>query len=86
MKVTMENTTGYKQWGKYISRIDLVKLAIEDQLKKFAKEAPDAKVGIVTFGSSVNFVGDGMGKSYVIKSDVDDYDEILNEARSIVSN
>ena len=85
MNVTMENTTGYKKFGKYISRIDLAKV-IEDQLKKLAKEAPYTKVGIVTFGTRVTFVGDGMCKSYNIKSSIDNYDEILNEAKSVVSN
>jgi len=54
---------------KYISRLDCVKMGIDAQLEDFYKEVPNKKVGIVTFSSSVQVIGDALNTLAVIPSD-----------------
>ena len=42
----------------YISRLDMVKLSVEDNIKTLLKNSPNIKVGIVSFGSELEFKGD----------------------------
>jgi len=53
-----ENTIQLLSSPPKISRLDCVKIAISSQLSKIEKANPNAKVGFVTFGDSVNVYGD----------------------------
>ena len=51
----------------YISRLDLVKLSIEDNIKTLLKNSPNVKVGIVSFGSELEVKGDCLSNVMIIK-------------------
>ena len=51
----------------YISRLDLVKLSIEDNIKSLLKDSPNVKVGIVSFGSEIEVKGDCLSNVMIIK-------------------
>ena len=42
----------------YISRLDMVKLSIENNINTLLKKSPNVKVGIVSFGSEIEVKGD----------------------------
>ena len=42
----------------YISRLDMVKLSIENNIKTLLKNSPNIKVGIISFGSEIEVKGD----------------------------
>ena len=42
----------------YVSRLDLVKLSVENNINSLLKNAPETKVGIVSFGSEIEVKGD----------------------------
>lgn len=52
----------YKDWKMRdkitLERLNCIKLALERQVAKLAKEAPNVELGIVTFESSLEFIGD----------------------------
>ena len=56
----MENTS-------YISRLDLVKCSIQNNINSLLKNAPDTKVGIVSFGSDIEVKGDCLSNVMMIK-------------------
>jgi hypothetical protein len=43
----------------YVSRLQCVQAAIDNQITEMSKGAPDRKLGIVTFNSDVTIIGDG---------------------------
>lgn len=43
----------------YISRLDCVQAAIENQLESLSVTSPDSKVGLITFNDEVCIIGDG---------------------------
>ena len=43
----------------YVSRIQCVKAAIENQIEEMSKVSKERKVGIVTFNNEVTVIGDG---------------------------
>ena len=51
----------------YISRLDLVKLSIEENIKSLLKKSPNVKVGIVSFGSQIEVKGDCLSNVLLIK-------------------
>ena len=51
----------------YISRLDLVKLSIENNINSLLKNSPDIKVGIVSFGSQIEVKGDCLSNVMIIK-------------------
>ena len=51
----------------YISRLDLVKLSIENNIKSLLKNSPNVKVGIVSFGSEIEVKGDCLSNVMIIK-------------------
>ena len=51
----------------YISRLDLVKLSIENNIKSLIKESPNVKVGLVSFGSEIEVKGDCLSNVMIIK-------------------
>ena len=56
----MENTS-------YISRLDLVKCSVRDNINSLLKNAPNTKVGIVSFGSDIEVKGDCLSNVMMIK-------------------
>jgi hypothetical protein len=61
----------------YISRLDLVKLSIENNINTLLKTSPDLKVGIVSFGSNIEVKGDCLSNIMVIKEkDMNDEEKI----------
>ena len=56
----MENTS-------YISRLDLVKCSVRDNINSLLKNAPNTKVGIVSFGSGIEVKGDCLSNVMMIK-------------------
>ena len=51
----------------YISRLDLVKLSIENNIKSLLKNSPNVKVGIVSFGTEIEVKGDCLSNVMIIK-------------------
>ena len=51
----------------YISRLDMVKLSIEDNIKTLLKNSPNIKVGIVSFGSEIEVKGDCLSNVMILK-------------------
>ena len=51
----------------YLSRLDLVKLSIEENINSLLKKSPDVKVGIVSFGSQIEVKGDCLSNIMIIK-------------------
>ena len=51
----------------YISRLDLVKISIENNINSLVKNSPDTKVGIVSFGSEIEVKGDCLSNVMKIK-------------------
>jgi len=51
----------------YISRLDLVKLSIENNINSLLKNSPEVKVGIVSFGSEIEVKGDCLSNIMIIK-------------------
>ena len=51
----------------YISRLDLVKLSIENNIKSLLENSPNTKVGIVSFGSDIEVKGDCLSNVMLIK-------------------
>ena len=59
-----ENVTDFSNFDfnknntNYVSRLDLVKLSIENNIKSLLEHSPNVKVGIVSFGSDIEVKGD----------------------------
>ena len=51
----------------YISRLDLVKCSIQNNINSLLKNAPNTKVGIVSFGSDIEVKGDCLSNVMIIK-------------------
>ena len=51
----------------YISRLDLVKLSIENNINSLLKNSPNTKVGIVSFGNEIEVKGDCLSNVIIIK-------------------
>ena len=51
----------------YVSRLDLVKISIENNINSLLKNSPDIKVGIVSFGSEIEVKGDCLSNIMRIK-------------------
>ena len=51
----------------YISRLDLVKCSIRDNINSLLKNSPNTKVGIVSFGSEIEVKGDCLSNVMIIK-------------------
>ena len=79
-----ENVTDFSNFDfnknntNYVSRLDLVKLSIENNIKSLLEHSPNVKVGIVSFGSDIEVKGDCL--SNVMKINEKDMD---NEKRII---
>ena len=62
----------------YVSRMQCLQAAIEQQIKDMGNGAADRKLGIVSFNSDVTVVGDGMMDPQIISGDkLFDYDFLL---------
>jgi len=48
-----------KRNATWISRLQSVQAAVDDQLTELAKEKPNCKVALVTFSTEITIVGDG---------------------------
>lgn len=53
----------------YVSRMQCVQAAIDNQIKDMSKVAPERKLGIVTFNHEVTIIGDGSKNPQVIAGD-----------------
>ena len=62
----------------YISRLDLVKCSIRDNINSLLKNSPNTKVGIVSFGSEIEVKGDCLSNVMLIKEK-----DMKNEAKLI---
>ena len=51
----------------YISRLDMVKLAIENNINSLLKNSPNVKVGIVSFGNEIEVKGDCLSNVMIVK-------------------
>ena len=51
----------------YISRLDLVKLSVENNINSLLKNSPNTKVGIVSFGSEIEVKGDCLSNIMIVK-------------------
>ena len=68
-----ENVTDFSNFDfnknntNYVSRLDLVKLSIENNIKSLLEHSPNVKVGIVSFGSDIEVNGDCLSNVMKIK-------------------
>ena len=68
-----ENITDFSNFDfnknntNYVSRLDLVKLSIENNIKSLLEHSPNVKVGIVSFGSDIEVKGDCLSNVMRIK-------------------
>jgi len=53
----------------WVSRLQSMQAAVDDQLNELAKDKPKCKVGLVTFSNEVTIVGDGTSQSEFIAGD-----------------
>ena len=51
----------------YVSRLDLVKISVENNINSLLKNSPEVKVGIVSFGSEIEVKGDCLSNVMRIK-------------------
>lgn len=62
----------------YISRMQCVQAAIDNQIQEMSKGAPERKLGIVTFNHEVTIYGDGSKAPQVVTGDkLFNYDYLL---------
>ena len=80
-----ENVTDFSNFDfnknntNYVSRLDLVKLSIENNIKSLLENSPNVKVGIVTFGSDIEVKGDCLSNVLRIKEkDMDNENRIIS--------
>ena len=80
-----ENVTDFSNFDfnknntNYVSRLDLVKLSIENNIKSLLENSPNVKVGIVTFGSDIEVKGDCLSNVMRIKEkDMDNENRIIS--------
>ena len=66
-KIDFSNYDFTQNNTNYISRLDMVKLSIEDNIKTLLKNSPNVKVGIVSFGSEIEVKGDCLSNVMIIK-------------------
>ena len=63
----------------YLSRLDLVKFSIENNIKSLLKNSPNVKVGLVSFGSEIDVKGDCLSNVMKIKEkDMDNEAKIIS--------
>ena len=63
----------------FISRLDLVKISIENNLISLLKNSPETKVGIVSFGNEIEVKGDCLSNIMRIKEkDMDNESKIIS--------
>ena len=63
-----DNDFNYNQGNtSYISRLDLVKCSIQNNINSLLKNAPNTKVGIVSFGTDIEVKGDCLSNVMMIK-------------------
>lgn len=67
----------------FITRLECVKFAIDEQLRKLIQDSPDVKVGFVLFGTSVTVLGDGITSDYNLQADSGNYRGIFDEALNL---
>jgi len=54
---------------QYVSRLQCVQTAVDEQISNMAKNTPNYKIGLVSFNSEVTVVGDGMANYQVVAGD-----------------
>ncbi|CAB1097962.1 unnamed protein product [Ectocarpus sp. CCAP 1310/34] len=64
-----QHMPGQRRGMTYVSRLQSMQAAIEDQLETMAKETPTRHAGLVTFNGEVSLIGDGSGDSRVVAGD-----------------
>ena len=71
--------TKYSEHGQYISRLEMVKLAIDAQINEMSRSHPYRKVGFVVFGNDVTIYGDGTEKPVALKGELlDNYSQLVD--------
>ena len=69
----------YNNDDSYISRMECVQIAIENNIRELVKTSPKVKVGLVAFGTQVEVLGDCMSNRLVLKTaDVNNEEKIIN--------
>jgi hypothetical protein len=62
----------------YVSRMQCLQAAIEQQIKDMTNGAADRKLGIVTFNNEVKVIGDGVQDPQIVTGDkLYDYDLLI---------
>ena len=87
---TLDNKSKEKFNKDKISRLDMVKIAMQNILDSLLKKSPNIKVGLINFGDYVEAKGDCLSNSIYIKSnDLDDETKIKQiglENKSIIKS
>ena len=66
----------------YVSRLECVQAAIENQLNVLAASSPELRVGLVAFSGEVRVIGDGINEEIVTGDRLYDLDELKNWSNS----
>lgn len=62
----------------YVSRMQCLQAAIEQQISDMGNGAPDRKIGLVTFNNEVSIIGDGSADPLTVAGDkLEDYDFLI---------
>ena len=85
MSLTNDCTTRlkYMSHSGVISRLESVKLAVDEQLHKLSTTAPNTKVGLIIFSDNVVIIGDERQSDYELSCNLDNYEEILAISHSL---
>ena len=62
-----DNYSSNNENTNYVSRLDLVKISIENNISSLLQNSPDVKVGIVSFGNEIEVKGDCLSNTMLIK-------------------
>ena len=63
----------------YMSRLDLVKMAVENNINSLLKNSPNVKVGIVSFGNEIEVKGDCLSNvMYIREKDMENESKLIS--------
>ena len=84
---SFENDVNYQQNNQdYISRLECVQAAIDNNINNILKTSPETCVGLVTFSSEITISGDCCANKVIIKNDSFNNEQKLNDFGTENSN
>ena len=79
-----QHLPGQKRDVTYVTRLQAVKAAVETQIEENSQHHPNRRVGLVTFSSGVNVLGDGSKDPHTVNPDMlSDFDGLIDEGEAL---